>query len=132
MCKLLEKILNHRLNWLLEKHAIFSPHQNGFRKNRFIIDNLIEIKEEITQTFNNKQIMRIINLDITKTYDSTWKHNILVKLNKIIDKGNFLNLITNFSERHTFRVRPNNLTFQMGSFKKTVFLKDRRSLFQFF
>lgn len=113
MCKLLEKILNHRLNWLLEKNSFFSPHQNGFRKNRCTIDNLTEIKEEITQTFNKKQIMGIINLDITKAYDSTWRHNILVILNKIIGKGNFLNVITNFLENRTFRVRANNFLSNM-------------------
>jgi len=108
MCKLLEKIINHRLNWLLEKQSFFSPHQNGFRKNRSTIDNLIEIKEDITQTFNNQQIMVMVNLDIAKAYDSTWRHNILVKLNKIVSKGNFLNLIINFLENRTFRVRANN------------------------
>jgi len=108
MCKLLEKIINHRLNWLLEKHAFFSPHQNGFRKNRSTIGNLIKIKEDITQTFNNQQIMGMVNLDIAKAYDSTWRHNILVKLNKIISKGNFLNLIINFLESRTFRVKANN------------------------
>ncbi|KAL4122214.1 hypothetical protein QTP88_014586 [Uroleucon formosanum] len=108
MCKLLEKIINHRLNWILEKHAFFSPHQNGFRKNRSTIDNMIEVKEDITQTLNNQQIMGMVNLDIAKAYDSTWRHNILVKLNKIVSKGNFLNLITNFLENRSFRVRANN------------------------
>jgi len=78
MCKLLEKNISHRLNWLLETHAFFSPHQNGFRKNRSTIDNLIEIKEDITQTFNNQQIMGMVNLDIAKAYESTWRHNIIV------------------------------------------------------
>ncbi len=73
----------------------------------------MEIKEKITQTLNKKQMMGIINLDITKAYDSTWRHNILVILNKIIGKGNFLNLITNFLENRTFRVRANNFLSNM-------------------
>jgi hypothetical protein len=108
MCKLLEKIINHRLSWLLEKHAFFSPHQNGFRKNRSTTDNLIEIKEDISQIFINQQIMGMLNLDIAKAYDSTWRHNILVKFNKIVSKGNFLNIIINFLENRLFRVRANN------------------------
>lgn len=52
--------------------------------------------------------MGLINLDIAKAYDSTWKHNILVKINKIIGNGNFLSVITNFLESHTFRVRAND------------------------
>ncbi|KAL4147877.1 hypothetical protein QTP88_002209 [Uroleucon formosanum] len=53
----------------------------------------------------------MVNLDIAKAYDSTWRHNILVKLNKIVSKGNFLNLITNFLENRSFRVRANNCLF---------------------
>ena len=56
MCKFLEKIINHRLNWFLEKHAFFSSYQNGFRKNQSTIDNLIEIKEEIIQTLTTNKL----------------------------------------------------------------------------
>jgi hypothetical protein len=52
--------------------------------------------------------MGMVNLDIAKAYDSTWRHNILVKLNKIVSKGNFLNIIINFLENRSFRVRANN------------------------
>lgn len=71
ICKLLEKIINYRLQWLLKKHVICFPHKNGFRKNLSTLDNMIEIKEKIIQTFNDKQILGIINLDIAKVYDST-------------------------------------------------------------
>lgn len=78
-----------------------------FRKNLSIMNNLIEIKTEITQTSNSKHFMDIINLDITNAYNSTWRHSIIVKLNKIIGIGIFTNLITNFLERRSFRVRSN-------------------------
>jgi len=43
MCKLLEIVINHRLNWLLKKYSFFSPQQSGFRKNQSTTDNLIEV-----------------------------------------------------------------------------------------
>lgn len=42
------------------------------------MDSLYEINEEINQIFDNKQIMGVINLDIAKVYDSTWRYNILI------------------------------------------------------
>jgi len=40
--------------------------------------------------------------------DSTWRHNILVKLNQILCKGKILNLITNFLVDRNFIVKANN------------------------
>jgi len=71
MCKILEKITNRRLTWFLEKYNFPSNQQSGFRKNRSTIDNLFQIKYEVNQTFVDKQIMGLVNLDIAKAYDST-------------------------------------------------------------
>lgn len=83
MCKLFEKIINYRLSWFLEKTNFFSPKQNGFKKNRCTMDSLYEINEEIKQTFAKKQLMGVINLDIAKAYDTTWRHNIIIKFDSI-------------------------------------------------
>lgn len=76
MSKILEKIINSRLSWFLEIIKFFFPKQNELRNNSCTIDSLYEIDEEIGQTFDNKQIMGLIKLDVAKTYDSTWRHNI--------------------------------------------------------
>jgi len=49
--------------------------------------------------------MGLVNLDISKAYDSTWRHNILIKLNQILSKGN---IITDFLKDRTFQVKANN------------------------
>lgn len=69
------------------------------------MDNLIQINYEVNQTFKNKQIMGLVNLDISKANDSTWRCNILVKLNQILCRGKTLNLITNFLKDRTFKVK---------------------------
>lgn len=56
--------------------------------------------------------MGLVNLDIAKAYDSTWRHNILIKLNQILSKGQILNIITDFLKDRTFQVKANN---QMSS-----------------
>lgn len=80
----------------------------ALEKNKSTIDNLIQINQEVNQTFKKKQIMGLVNLDISKAYDSTWRHNILVELNQILCKGKTLNLITNFLKDRTFEVKANN------------------------
>ncbi|KAL4112023.1 hypothetical protein QTP88_015872 [Uroleucon formosanum] len=57
MCKVLEKIVNFRLNWFLEKINYLTPNQNGFRKNRSTYDNLTKIKDEADQAIRNKQTL---------------------------------------------------------------------------
>ncbi|KAF0701957.1 putative RNA-directed DNA polymerase, partial [Aphis craccivora] len=96
------------LTWLLEKDKYLSKQQCGFRRNKSTIDTLTHINHEVNQTFKNKQIMGLVNLDISKAYDSTWRHNILVKLNQILCKGKILNLITNFLIDRHFKVKANN------------------------
>jgi len=54
--------------------------------------------------------MGLVNLDIAKAYDSTWRHNILIKLNQILSKGKTLNIITDFLKDRTFQVKANNQT----------------------
>ena len=54
MCKLLEKIVNRRLIWFLEKNNLIDVQQCGFRRNRSTTDNLIEIDSAINSARNNR------------------------------------------------------------------------------
>ena len=40
ICKLFERMVNHRLMWFLEKNNILCPEQSGFRKHKSTIDSL--------------------------------------------------------------------------------------------
>lgn len=61
LSKILEKIINYRLTWLLEKDKYISKQQCGFRRNKSTIDTLTHINHEVNQTFKNKQIMGLVN-----------------------------------------------------------------------
>jgi len=58
--------------------------------------------------FAKKQLMGVINLDIAKTYDTTWKQNIIIKLNSILCQGKLLNIIINLTSNRKFQVNVNN------------------------
>lgn len=108
MGKLLEKIINHRLTWYLEKINFLSAHQYGFRKYRSTHHCLAKIHSEIQCAFEGKQSVGMICLDISKAYDCTWRPHIVQKLNHILSPGNLINYINNFLKTRTFQVRIGN------------------------
>ncbi|KAL4104315.1 hypothetical protein QTP88_019616 [Uroleucon formosanum] len=97
-----------RIARIQKKNAFLSPKQNEFRKNRSTMDSLYEINEEIKQTLENKQLIGVINLDIAKAYDTTWRHYIIVKLNSILCQGRLLNTLTDFTTNRKFQVKASN------------------------
>ena len=56
LCKLLEKMVNTRLTWYLEKNNILSPSQSGARKNRSTLDSLASLENQIKYGFIQKKI----------------------------------------------------------------------------
>lgn len=47
LCKVMEKIIVRRLNYILEKREMFSTFQSGFRKSRSTVDALIMFENEV-------------------------------------------------------------------------------------
>jgi len=68
MAKILEKIINNRLIWFLEKNKLIANEQSGFRRSRSTLDYLVSIHSEINKTFATNYIC----LDITKAYDTIY------------------------------------------------------------
>jgi len=66
MCKILEKIIDSRLRWFLEKTRYLSPQQNGFRKHRSTYNSLHEIQKDITKSLESNQVLGLVALDIAK------------------------------------------------------------------
>ncbi|VDI79300.1 Hypothetical predicted protein [Mytilus galloprovincialis] len=45
--KIMEKMINNRLRWYLEKNHIYSPYQSGFRQNRSTMEQIIRLDNDI-------------------------------------------------------------------------------------
>lgn len=103
-CKVMEKMINRRLVWYLESINFFSPSQNGFRKYRSTMDNLVSLETAIQDAFACKQHLVAIFFDLEKAYDMTWQHNIIKTLHDLGVKGNMLHFIKNFMSSRKFRV----------------------------
>ena len=80
LCKLMEKMVNNRLVYYLDKNKVLSPTQSGSRKNRSTLDPLTSLENQIRRGFEQKMVTIAIFFDIQKAYDTTWRYSILKSL----------------------------------------------------
>jgi ribonuclease HI len=105
LCKTMERMINDRLVWYLERNNIISRYQSGFRKNRSTLDNLIRLETHIREGFIQKAHTVAIFFDIEKAYDTTWKYGILKDIYNCGLRGRLPVFIRGFLEDRSFRVR---------------------------
>nr|BDT63038.1 MAG: hypothetical protein [Trachysalambria curvirostris nimavirus] len=105
ICKLMEKMVNFRLTWYLEKENILTPYQYGFRKLRSTTDALVRLETAIRNSFAQRRHTLAVFFDLEKAYDTTWKHGILMKLHDIGLRGALPTFVQNFLTERKFRVR---------------------------
>src|SRR5215469_14583158 len=56
LCKTIERIINNRLVYFLEKNNIITSYQSGFRSNRSTVDQLVHLETCINQSINQKSL----------------------------------------------------------------------------
>ena len=105
ICKTLERMINNRLIWFLEKNKLITNLQTGFRKARSTIVHLICLETLIREAFAKREHMTAIFFDIEKAYDTTWKYGIIKDLKNIGLKGRLPIFIQNFLNDWKFQVR---------------------------
>lgn len=109
MCKVMEKIINRRMCWFLERNNLFTKYQSGFRQGHSTYDNLITLESDIREAFANKQHLIAICFDLEKAFDMTWRYYIIKTLHDYGLNGNILAFCRNFLEERRFRVRYNGI-----------------------
>ena len=51
LCKTMERMVNSRLTWYLERHKVITEHQSGFRRCRSTVDNPVTLETSIRDAF---------------------------------------------------------------------------------
>ena len=64
--KLVERMLNERLNWWLEHNNIITPGQDGFRSNYTTEDQLIRLTQKIQNGFQMNKDTIAVFVDLEK------------------------------------------------------------------
>ena len=108
LCKVMEKMINIRLIWYLEKNSLITPFQFGFRKNRSTLDPLFRLSNQIQQGFAMQRQTVGVFFDLEKAYDTTWRQGILREVCKLGIKGNMLKFLKSFLTNRFLKVKVGN------------------------
>jgi hypothetical protein len=104
LSKILERIINRRLQWTLERQQLINHFQSGFRRRRGTTDNITYLTDEIQKSFiEHKQTVAIF-IDIKKAYDTIKTDVIINSLTKMGFKGKLVKYIHNFLTDRTFNI----------------------------
>ena len=105
LCKILERMVNDRLVWLLEKNNLIVDVQSGFRCQRGTIDHLVRFETFVREAFINRQHVESVFFYLESAHDTTWKYGILKDLHDFGLPGRFPLFISAFLDKRFFRVR---------------------------
>ena len=105
LCKLMEKMVNVRLVWYLERKGLLTPAQCGFRQMHSTVDALVRMESSICEAFAAKKHHVTIFFDPEKAYDTTWRHGVLKELHEYDLRGNLPLFIQVFLRRRLFQVQ---------------------------
>ena len=108
LCKTLERMVNDRLVWFLEKNNLIVDVQSGFRRQRGTIDHLVRFETFVREAFINRQHVVSVFFDLESAYDTTWKYGILKDLHDFGLRGRLPLFISAFLDKRFFRVRVGN------------------------
>ena len=108
LCKVMERLVNRRLNHFLEKNKLINPMQSGFRKGKNTHHNLLALEHDIKKSMTDNNFTVAVFLDIEKAFDMCPRWGILKRLHDMGLRGNLPIFIKNFLSLRLFRVKVGN------------------------
>ena len=102
--KLMESILKDSLTIFLNDTKFLSNSQYGFRSGRSCTTQLIEVMNDFSTHFENKETVDIIYFDFKKAFDTVPHNRLLLKLKQAGIDGNVLKWVTDFLHDRKQRV----------------------------
>ena len=102
--KVLERIINTRLKWLLESENLLASEQAGFREHHCTEDQTTYLAQELEDGFQHKKQTFIVWVDLQKAFDTVWTDGLLLKLKKCNIAGNMFCWIKSYLHNRRARV----------------------------
>jgi len=96
MGKSTERIINTKLNWLLETNNIIANGQAGFRIHRSTSEHIAKFSHFIKHAPDNKRILTAVIIDFKSAYDSVWNETLQLKLVRSGIRSNLLQRLESF------------------------------------
>ena len=104
ICKTVERMVNERLVFHLDRNKILTKFQCGFRNDKSTLDQLVRLETYIRDAFASDEHVVAVFFDLHKAYDTAWKHGILKDLYDMGLRGNLPIFIQNFLSDRIFSV----------------------------
>ena len=103
--KIIERVVNKRLiyNFFYSNNLIYKS-QSGFLSGHSSVFQLIDIYNQICQSFDSKQYTCMVFCDISNAVDRVWHKGLLFKLEQNGIKGDLLKWISNYLSERSQRV----------------------------
>jgi exonuclease III/ribonuclease HI len=105
MCKLYERIVKSRLEYILEANEIIPICQAGFRKNRSCTEHVVHLIEHTKRATCNKQTTVATFFDINRAFDSVWHAKLLNKMSCLGISGHLFDFVKSFIEDRRISVQ---------------------------
>jgi hypothetical protein len=105
----MERMVNDRFVFILEKENLLDPAQCGFRSHRSAVDHLISLERQIQNFFVLRQQLVNVLFDLEKAYDTTWRFGILRALHGWKFRGHLAFFISSFLQDRRFSVGLGNV-----------------------
>ena len=101
----LERMINTRLIWYLEKSGILDRSQCGFRKHRSTTDHLVSLERYLQDAFAQRQQAIGLFFDLEKAFETTWQYGIIRDLHRIGLRGRLSVFVSEYLRDRRIRVR---------------------------
>lgn len=105
--KVLESIIQKRIQLYIDRFKVIPNHQFGFRKSHATIDQIHRITDVIEKAFERKEICSTVFLDVAQAFDKVWHQGLLYKLNRFLPHS-YVKLLSSYLSDRVFRVREEN------------------------
>ena len=102
--KTFEKLIFNEIFKFFIENELISPNQSGFKPGDSCINQLLAITHEIYKSFDDGFEVRVVFLDISKTFDNVWHEGLIFKLKQNGISANLLNLLCGFLRNRKQRV----------------------------
>lgn len=103
--KLLEKIVNRRVQRYLELSSFFTTTQSGFRSAHSTLDGLSRLEHSAHLALQEHHFYVATFLDIAAAFDTIWHHGLLLKLKQVGLCGLLPDFIKNILHLRRIRLR---------------------------
>ena len=102
--KIFERIIKHRLLYIIHNRNLISPDQCGFLPGKSTTDNLVKITADIRNSISSGKATTALFLDLKNAYDTLNIAPLLQLLQQNVS-GHLLHYLNNYLTKRTFQVK---------------------------